>query len=252
MKVEIINKEQVKEIFKSWGTFACTCYNTPKKFAERVGKSCLQSGHFSGSRADYIKFEISGVSRACIDQMIRSEIGVAKNVMSGRYVDFSDFTYFTPELIETDDILKDLYHTHMAETKLTYKAIVQRLNELGVTGEKAFEIARGVSPMNHHSSLTIGFTIEALINFMHKRLCTCAQDEIQMLAKEMKKAIGEVLPELSRLLVPICVDKGYCPESAKRSCNLYPQKEVADALMLEYRKNLHFRKMIDGKVKNND
>ena len=248
MKVEIINQEAVKDIFTNWGTFACTCYNTPKKFAKRVGESCLQSGHFSGSRGDYIKFDISGVSRACVDQMIRSEVGVVKNVMSGRYVDFSDFNYFTPDIIETDAILEDLYHTQMIETRLTYKAIVKRLGELGVTGEKAFEVARGVAPMNHHTSVSIGFTIEALINFMHKRLCSCAQDEIQMLAKQMKKVIMEILPELGQILVPICADKGYCPENPKRSCGLYPQKNVADALMLEYRRNTHFRDMIDRKV----
>lgn len=248
MKVTIINSEEVKNIFENWGTFAATCYDTPKKFAERVGQSCLKSGHFSGSRADYIKFDISGVSRACVDQMVRHEIGVVKNVMSGRYVDFSEFEYYTPPIVETDEILKDLYHSHMAETKLTYKAIVKRLNELDIKGEKAFEVARGVSPMNHHTSLTIGFTIEALINFMHKRLCKCAQHEIRQLAMLMKKEVQQVLPQLSKMLVPICADKGYCPENPKRSCNLYPQREVVETLMNEYRRNIQFRNMIDEKI----
>ena len=49
MRVELINKEEVKDLFKNHGEFACTCYDTPKKFAKGVGKSCNESNHMSGS-----------------------------------------------------------------------------------------------------------------------------------------------------------------------------------------------------------
>lgn len=247
MVVNILNKFEVRELFKNWGEFSCTCYNTPKKYAENVGKSCLKTKHFSGSRAEYIKFEISGVSRACIDQMIRAEQGAVKNVMSGRYVDFSHFDYHTPVIIENDPILKKIYDEQMESARIAYGAIVVRLNCLGYEGEKAFEIARGVAPMNHHSAVTIGFTIEGLINFMHKRLCTCSQDEIRKLANAMRHAVVNVIPELDEYLVPACDAYGFCPEQPKRSCKKYPQREVAQKLMDEYKKNTHFREMIDRK-----
>ena len=93
-KIEIINPEEVKELFKHWGQFACKCYDTPLKYAERVGKSCLETGHFSGSRSRYIEIDVSNVPRDMIDQIIRREQGLVKNVQSGRYCDFSKFDYY--------------------------------------------------------------------------------------------------------------------------------------------------------------
>ena len=75
MKVTLLNPEVLENLYKNHGVFACECYNTPKKYAERVGKNCEDSGHMSGSRCEYIKFEIEG-DRGTLEQMMRSEIGV--------------------------------------------------------------------------------------------------------------------------------------------------------------------------------
>ena len=49
IKVELLNPEEVKNFIRNHGIFACQCYNTPEKYAERVGLSCLKEGHTSGS-----------------------------------------------------------------------------------------------------------------------------------------------------------------------------------------------------------
>ena len=77
MKVEIINPEELKNLYRNHGVFACTCYDTPEKYAERVGKSCEKSGHMSGSRCEYIKFRITDVDRGTAEQCMRHEIGVS-------------------------------------------------------------------------------------------------------------------------------------------------------------------------------
>lgn len=76
MKIEIINKEEIKNLFKNHGDFACVCYDTPDKFSEKVGKSCFKSGHTSGSRCEYIKFKITDVDRGTCEQILRHEVGV--------------------------------------------------------------------------------------------------------------------------------------------------------------------------------
>lgn len=237
MKVEILNKNEAIKLFEDWGIAACMCYDTPDKYAERVGKSCLSTKHFSGSRGNYIKFKITGVPRALVDQLVRHEQGVFKNVESGRYVNFSDFSYYTPNIVNQDAVLSKLYHEHMANTKTTYGAMVVRLEELGYKGEKAFEVARGVAPMNYNTGLVIGFTVEALINLMHKRLCVCSQDHIRKLAIEIKKQVNELIPELKPHLVPACEAFGWCPESQKRTCGRYPQKDVVMQLVKEFQTN---------------
>ena len=44
-KVDLVNKEQVKHFIEEHGRFACVCYNTDTKYAEKVGLECLKSGH---------------------------------------------------------------------------------------------------------------------------------------------------------------------------------------------------------------
>ena len=83
IKVELLNPEEVKNFIKNHGIFACTCYQTPEKYAEKVGLSCLKEGHTSGSRGDFFKFRIY-CPRFCADQIMRHEIGAYKNCQSQR------------------------------------------------------------------------------------------------------------------------------------------------------------------------
>ena len=73
------------------------------------------------------------------------------------------------------------------------------------------------------TKLRIGFTLEALIHFMHKRLCVRADEPIRMVAKLMRDEVLKVQPEYKELLVAQCESMLYCPE--KHSCHRYPSKE---------------------------
>lgn len=234
MQVSIINKEESKELFKYWGLSATKCYNTPKKYAINVGKKCLKTGHFSGSRGRYIMFEIDGVPRALVDQLVRHEVGVYKNVESGRYINFSDFDFYIPSVIRKNPKALKTYTIHMEHTKLNYELILKSLEEDDIIGEAAYEAARGILPMNYNTGLVIGFTVESLINLMNKRLCSCSQDHIRKLAQLMRKEVIEILPELEEYLVPICKRLNYCPENEHRSCGLRPQKHVVENLVKKY------------------
>lgn len=77
MNVEIKNPEVLTNLYHNHGVFAATCYNTPEKYADKVGKSCEDDGHMSGSRCEYIKFKITGLDRGTSEQCLRHEIGTA-------------------------------------------------------------------------------------------------------------------------------------------------------------------------------
>ena len=234
LKVEILNKEELKDFFKMYGMAAAVCYNTPEKFAVGVGKSCLKTKHMSPSRSRYITFRFEGISRACADQMARTAIGVSISMQSGRYVKLGeDFSYHTPAPILKNEKAKKIYDEHMKLVSKNYQAICEALEEDGLKGEQVYECARGISPLNFHTKLVMSFTVEALQNFMNKRLCVCAQEEIRKVALAMKKEVIKYIPELESELVSVCVSKMYCPESPKRSCQAYPQKEeLQNALKL--------------------
>lgn len=248
MNVKILNPEVLENLYKNHGEFACECYDTPKKYAEKVGKSCEESEHMSGSRCEYIKFEIEA-DRGTLEQMMRSEIGtrydnqdkyaymdmieaiprigpdeIVKNMQSFRYVDKNDFTYVTPHNIYKNPQALALYQNCMSNIETTRKAIKQFLIEDGVNAHKAVEDANFVLPRATNSKLTIGFTPEALIRFEQKRLCLRAQDEIREIAIEIKKQVNEINPDFSKELMPHCQYLLWCPERDK-SCGAYPTRD---------------------------
>lgn len=229
MKVTLINKEEVKNLFKTWGAFSCKCYNTNPKYAENVGKSCFKSGHFSGGRTTYFNFEIEGISRACSLQLNRHKAGVELNQQSQRYVDMKTSEFIVPPQIAKNPKANELYKKLMEESKDTYLAIQQVLLESGRDKEQANEDARYALLESCETCGTWGFSLEALIHFMNMRLCTRSQWEIRNLANEMRNCVLEILPELEEYLVPQCDALLYCPEH--KCCGRKPTKsEVINLL----------------------
>lgn len=248
MKVTLINKEEVKDLYKNHGLFACRCYGTPDKFAEKVGKSCQESGHYSGSRCEYFKFRIEEIDRGTSEQSLRHEVGVkfpiedqdnyyfgdvidinpsniVKNMASFRYIDKDGFTYTTPKNIQKCTTAKHYYDMLMSDINSKRRLIKQCLVEYGIEPKKATEDANFVLPRATNSEFTIGLTPEALIEFCYKRLCVRAQDEIHAVAVAMKKAVAEVLPEWAEEnLVPHCQYLLWCPEG-EMGCGAAPTKK---------------------------
>lgn len=260
MKVEILNPDVLKDLYKNHGVFACTCYDTPEKYAEKVGKSCEKDGHMSGSRCEYIKFRITDVDRGTAEQCMRHEIGVSfpfedmdnyafdsysdrvidvspdqivKNMGSFRYIDKEGFSYTTPKEIKANFSASTLYDYIMESIESARKEIKMILEDAGVSEKRANECANFVLPRATESTLTIGFTPEALIHFMHKRLCNRAQPEIRNLAIMMRDAIEEINPDFSHELVPHCAYLLWCPESKKMTCGKFPTKDEVLELLSE-------------------
>lgn len=223
IKVELLNPEEVKNFIKNHGIFACQCYMTPEKFAERVGLSCLKEGHTSGSRADMFKFRILS-PRFCADQIMRHSVGSAINCQSQRYVDMDDnFSIYVPPQVMNDPVMEVLYKQYEGLCKDQYKQIRELMNEQGITGEQANDLMRTMLPIGVQCNLTMGFTIEALIHFMHKRLCVRADAPIRQVAKLMRDEVLKVEPRYEELFIPQCAANFYCPE--KHGCGAYPSKQ---------------------------
>ena len=234
IKVELLNPEEVKNFIKNHGIAACICYMTPEKYAEKVGMSCLKEGHMSGSRGDFFKFKIK-CPRFTADQLMRHEVGVFKNCQSQRYVDMDEnFSIFVPEKVMNDEVLKQAYQEYEDSCRLQYKAIRLMMVANKIKGEEANDLMRTMLPIGVECNLTMGFTVEALIHFMHKRLCKRADAPIRKVAQLMKEAVLAVEPRYKELLVPQCVDLMYCPE--KHSCGMCMSKEELKK-MIETGKN---------------
>ena len=222
-KVELINKEEVKDFVKKHGEFAAICYSSDTKYAEQIGRSCLHSGHLSGSRGDYFKFKITNVPRDMIDQLVRSEEGCYKNVQSFRYVNKDNFKiYAPPEVLNDDKLFNTFYNLEMFANRF-YSEAINRLNELGYSGEKANQIARHLLPIGTESAVMIGFDIEGLIHLANIRLCTRAELPIRRITQMMIDEVKKVTHEYDDLLVCKCDRDLFCVED--KCCGKRPTKE---------------------------
>ena len=173
MKVEIINPEVLTNLYKNHGVFACTCYNTPEKYADKVGKACQQDGHMSGSRCEYIKFRITGLDRGTAEQCLRHEIGtsipfeyqdnysfsdyseliinedpthIVKNMASFRYIDKAGFDYSTPKTIKNNETANRIYKDLMESINDAREKIKSALVDDGVNEKRAVQDANFVLP----------------------------------------------------------------------------------------------------------
>lgn len=231
IKVKLLNKDEVKDFIKNHGEVASVCYNSDKKYADKIGLKCMESGHFSGCRGDYFKFEIE-CPRFTADQIVRHEIGVFKNMQSQRYVDEENIDIYCPAHLFNDDIARYKIKQFEITTSIYYKDIKNECKKLGYEDEKANDLVRGMLPIGVKTKLVVGFTLEALINFMNKRLCSRADLPIRTVARLMRELIIDIEPRYEKLLVPQCEANLFCTED--KSCGRVPKKEDLEKIYKDY------------------
>lgn len=224
MKVTILNPDHAKDLFYWWGMASKVCYDTKTDNLAAIGKHCINSSHFSGSRSQYILFQVDNCPRFTIDQIVRHEEGVMKNVQSFRYVDKHCFAYEIPVEIKDNEELLQRYIHHMNEAVVLYGDIQSYVLTKTNSHERANEQARYVLPISTHSSFVIGMDIEALIHYCNTRLCVRTEDVHRKLTTKIRDAVLEILPEVKDKLVPNCQYLLWCPEG-KKGCGAYPTKK---------------------------
>ena len=131
----------------------------------------------------------------------------AWNEISLRYVDASDFNFYTPEgfrqqsennkqastdelVVDPDKKLRQAYQAQCTAALNLYKSLI----EAGVAREQA----RGVLPLNIYTEFYWTISLQALANFVHLRKHPGAQYEIRLFA--------DALEQLARRVVPVSFD----------------------------------------------
>ena len=228
-EVTLMNKSDVQHFIRRHGEFACVCYDTPIGQADKVGEHCLKSGHLSGSRHLYFVFKLKNIPRFTVDQLVRHEVGVVKNVQSLRYVTKGNLDkidegfniYIPPEL---RDNIEDRWEFERTEDYLNivYRRLVKAQRYM-TNKERANEIARTLIPIGVATECSFACNLEGLINLANKRLCNRAEQPIHILVKMMVNEVIAVEPRYKEFLVPQCKKLGYCPEM--KGCGMYEPKK---------------------------
>lgn len=182
--------------------------------------------HDYGSALEHISFtfELKDISVALSRDLLEHRIA-SHTAKSTRYVSESkeNFKYYLPpdlcyHSIKTKDKLLAKYIEHMNKTYDLYKEIELVVNR---------ESARYVLPMALQCTYIWTVNVRSLINFLRLRQCRCASPEAQELARQIKKLVVEVYPDIfinvgCRATI---YELGICPEPNARSCHAYPTKK---------------------------
>jgi thymidylate synthase (FAD) len=184
---------------------ASNCYGTEPNV--KVVDHCYKSGHHSVLEFADFHFHVKGLSRATAQQLTRHRLN-SYAMKSQRYVNESDFSYVIPEEIKSCKPALRHFHNLMSIINDYYQDFI----EIGIPQEAS----RYVLPNACTTTIDAKMNLRNLIHFCNERLCNRSQQEIRILAQEMKNLVTQIEPQFKKYLVPKCKKLGYCPE--QKSC----------------------------------
>ena len=164
------------------GKFASICYDskTDREACLKRAAHCVDRGHLATLRFAWAVFNVSGISRACSHQFVRSK-HLDFLQRSQRYCKENDQTFVYPGTVY-DTAISSAYQSAMAH----YNSLL----ELGVKKEDA----RYVLPAGITTELNVSGNFQAYMNFLSLRLSKEAQKEIRDVAHEMWKLLYGIAP----------------------------------------------------------
>ena len=234
MKVKLLSR--TTEMVDTLATAARCCYSKGdptdfigmKKSPEEYVEMLVDSGHFSAIEHVSFTFFISGISRACAQQLTRHRL-MSFSMKSQRYVSEDSFDYVVPpsmegKTVEFPDGRHQLASDYFSETMDILRdryAVLQKA--LGGKKESSNEDARYVLPNACTTSLVVTMNLRNFLHFLEERLCSRSQWEIRELANMMLYVASNELPSvLLTAAGPKCKRLGHCPEH--KSCGKVPAK----------------------------
>lgn len=185
MKVELL--QITPNSIEFIGKCAGICYNSSQETAACVKRaaSCKDKGHLATLRFAHATFHVSGISRICSHQFVRSK-HLDFLQRSQRYCkeDKADFVF--PDYAYgdyKDQYIKDIFTKHTEASMKLYNQL------LGLGMRK--EDARFVLPEATTTELIVTGNFQAWLDFIKLRADKHAQWEIRQVAKEINNTLAK-------------------------------------------------------------
>lgn len=182
--------------------------------AEYAGRSCYESFHkpneATRSNKDYlanilkqghesvlahasVTFRITGMSRACAHEMIRSRF-LAFSEISQRFVNANDLGFVVPPALENDDFGVYKLKRHHEVALEYYDIYVEKLRDEGLSRKQAREAARSFLPLCTETRMVVSGNIRAWRDFIKQRDTEHADIEIRRVAQHILEELKVVAP----------------------------------------------------------
>ena len=181
MRVELLNI--TPNALEFIGKCAGICYNSSQQPDACVKRavSCKDKGHLATLRFAHATFHVSGISRACSHQFVRSK-HLDFLQRSQRYCSEKETSFIFPDLPE--EVHED-YWQHIDHCKSLYNFFLSK----GVKKEDA----RFVLPEATTTELIVTGNFQAWLDFIKLRADKHAQWEIREVAKTINNILAKEL-----------------------------------------------------------
>jgi thymidylate synthase (FAD) len=179
MKITLLRPETLDGALEFIGRCAGICYNSnlqPDACIKRA-ISCKDKGHLATLRFAHATFHITGISRACSHQFVRSK-HLDFLQRSQRYCNEQETGFVYPGTT-SDTKISSLYQT----AHRVYKELI----EAGVKKEDA----RFVLPEGTQTELIVTGNLQAWLDFINLRADKHAQWEIREVAKTINNLLAK-------------------------------------------------------------
>jgi len=177
MKVELLRITD--DSLNFIGDCAGICYNSKRDIKSNTKRAiaCKDKGHLATLRFAYATFHVSGISRICSHQFVRSK--------------HLDFLQRSQRYCE-EDIPKFVYPGTGMDTRISsaYQSAYAVYEELIAAGIKK-EDARFVLPEGTVTELVVTGNFQAWLDFIKLRADVHAQQEIRAVAKEINNQLAK-------------------------------------------------------------
>jgi len=186
MKIELLDYTKNPEVII--GQMAGICYgkeNSDEATCVKRAAHCVSKGHLSTLRFAYATFHISGISRVCSHQFVRSK-HLDFLQRSQRYCNEQEAKVYEPENM-TSQQAGD-FHYAVEKAKDAYDMLVAQ-------GMKK-EDARMILPQCTTTELIVTGNYQAWLDFIRLRATKEAQKEIRDVAIEIKAQLAQLAPNI--------------------------------------------------------
>lgn len=169
------------------GSMAAICYDakTDRERNIKRASKCAQDGHLATLRFAHATFNISGISRVCSHQLVRS-----------KHLDFLQRSQrYCKELEPSFTIPNGYDEAAQIEIEVAYSEALSSYKRLIGYGVKK-EDARFVLPEATHTELNVVGNLQAWSDFIKLRADKHAQWEIRQVAIEINNILAKECPNL--------------------------------------------------------
>ena len=164
------------------GKCASICYDSEDSYERNIKRAiaCKEKGHLATLRFAHATFNVSGISRACSHQFVRS-----------KHLDFLQRSQRYCEEDNPQVVIPDSMSLPLVADVCEYSyEVYKRLLSFGVKKEDA----RYILPQGFCTELNVVGNLQAWKDFIELRTSKAAQEEIRLVAIAINNILARELP----------------------------------------------------------